>query len=231
MKNIYKSIIAIIFTIATMGSSSAQTYSIIPDDTINVTGIMEDLETLSIQQLNISNSIITLEWQKVSENVPLLWETNVCDNVICYSSLINGGVMNPVNPGDYGFLLVHITPHVNFGTATIRYAVWDVAFPLLKDTMTFMLTVNAPTGISKGKDEAAFAFYPNPANIFLKISNNTNASFNYKICDITGSKIEMGESVSQLLNINTNNYKNGIYYLDIISENEFNTNSKFVIIH
>lgn len=231
MRKINKFILAAsVFCIANT-ITYGQTYSIIANDTISMTGIMEDLATLTIQQQNISNNTITLEWQKVSESVPPVWETNVCDNVICYSSLVNGGVMNPVGPGDFGFLMMHVTPHVNFGTAIIRYAVWDAAFPLLKDTLTYILTVNAPTGINNVTDVVEYSLFPNPANEMLHLKSDASSSFKYQISDMAGRIIESGESYLQQLSINTSEYHNGIYYFDIIDGNGKRRNSKIVILH
>ncbi len=230
MKNICKIIVSIAVVFTAIDISSAQTYSIIPNDTINMTGIMEDLETLSIQQLNISNGPLTLAWQKVSENIPLDWETNVCDNVICYASLVNGGVMNPVSPGDYGFLLMHVTPHVNYGTATIRYAVWDVASPLIKDTLTYILTINAPTGINEDKITTQISLHPNPANESIHIYNNALLSLNYNIVDASGKLIEKGHSASELITINTVDYKGGVYYLSVNDVKGNLQKFKFVIL-
>lgn len=230
MKNIYKIILSVAVVFTAIDISSAQTYSIIPNDTINMTGIMEDMETLSIQQLNVSNGVLSLAWQKLSENIPLNWETNVCDNVICYASLINGGVMNPVSPGDYGFLLVHVTPHVNYGTATIRYAVWDVAFPLIKDTLTYILTVNALTGLIEDKSITQISLYPNPTNESISFYNKALLSLNYIISDATGKLIERGHSSSELITINTAEYKDGVYYLNVNGEKGNLQKFKFVIL-
>lgn len=230
MRKINKFIVTAAIFCLTIVATYGQTYSIVANDTISMTGIMEDMETLTIQQLNISNNTITLEWQKVSENVPPIWETNVCDNVICYPSLVNGGVMNPIGPGDFGFLMMHVTPHVNFGTATIRYAVWDAAFPLVKDTLTFILTVNAPTGISDVNESAAYDLFPNPANEMLNVKGNAS-SFNYQIADVAGRIIESGESFMQHLNINTSEYNNGIYHIDIIDGKGEKESFKFAILH
>ncbi|CAN5618435.1 hypothetical protein BH11BAC1_BH11BAC1_20120 [soil metagenome] len=125
------------------GNSIAQTYSISPNDTIQLTGALEDLQTLSISQINTSADTLNLMWRKVSESVPPNWDAYVCDNSICYTTLEDSGSMNPVLPSDYGFVLLHITPHVDYGTALIRYSVWDINNPGSIDTLTFRLTVNS----------------------------------------------------------------------------------------
>ncbi|MEO8087154.1 MAG: multicopper oxidase domain-containing protein [Bacteroidota bacterium] len=124
-------------------NSIAQTYTISPDDTIQLTGVFEDLQTLSISQINNSADTLNLMWRKISESVPSNWNATVCDNSICYTTLVDSGSMNPVLPFDYGFILLHITPHVSYGTAKIRYSVWDINNPGSIDTLTFILTVKA----------------------------------------------------------------------------------------
>src|SRR5688572_3464404 len=160
------------------GKLTAQSYSIFPDDTISTTGIMEDMATLTIQQINNSAGTLQLQWQKVSESVPTNWEANVCDNLLCYTSLVDSGMMNPVPPSNYGFLLMHITPHVSYGTAVIRYAVWDMISPLLKDTLTYILTVNSPTGIVT-IDSDDVEIYPTLANDFITVKSNHKEPLSY----------------------------------------------------
>ena len=138
--------------------SFAQSFTNSPNDTVIVNGIMEDLETLIINQVNSTTSTLYLEWQKVSESVPALWEASICDNRICNTSLVDSGTMNPISPADFGFLLLHITAHVNYGTAIIRYAVWDINSPMLKDTLTFLMNVT-PTGIATTNLETPHVWY------------------------------------------------------------------------
>ncbi len=169
---IFKYIILTLVTfLVTNVNTLAQSYSIIPNDTIQISGVLEDLETLSIQQQNNSNDTLFLEWKKVSESVPLFWDASICDNSFCYTSLIDSGYMNPVIPGDYGLMLLHITPHVNYGTAIIRYAVWDALTPNLKDTLTYILHV-VPTGFTSiSRDEIPLKIIKN--KIFINQNQNT----------------------------------------------------------
>lgn len=72
MKIIKKIVLSVAAILAATDISFTQSFSNTPNDTINMVGMMEDLETLSIEQLNISPNAITLKWKKVSESVPLL---------------------------------------------------------------------------------------------------------------------------------------------------------------
>lgn len=146
MSNLKILLLVVVAVIAATAISFAQSYTLSPNDTVVVNGVFEDLQTLSILQVNTTSDTLYLKWEKVSESVPPNWDVSICDNSICNTSLVDSGTMNPVYPGDYGLLLIHCTPHLNYGTATIRYAVWEVTNPSSKDTLTFIINAN-PTGI------------------------------------------------------------------------------------
>ena len=210
-------------------TSFSQTYSIVPNDTIQITGMLEDLETLSIEQLNTSQDTIVLQWQKVSESVPPAWDADVCDNVICYTALEDSGVMNPVIPGDYGFLLLHITSHVNYGTAIVRYAVWDTANAALKDTLTYILTVSPVSGIGQTEKEDAFSIFVDPAQETIHITSNLTKGFRFLITDISGKQIQDGVSKTDFVSISTQNMSNGVYSVSCF--NKVIATKKIVVNH
>jgi len=210
------------------GNCFAQNYSITPNDTIQMVGLMEDLETLSIQQVNTSQNTIILQWEKVSESVPPAWDADVCDNFICYTSLVDSGTMNAVVPGDYGFLLLHITPHVNFGTAIIRYAVWDTANPAMKDTLTYILTVNVPSGVQEAKAKNTCSIFPNPANEHVRIESKFLPGLRYVVADFNGKVIQDGITSSSSITISTTGLPNGIYSIEIA---DLNSAQKFIVKH
>jgi len=229
MKSVSKIVLSVaaIFFVAT-DNSFAQSYTITPNDTISLNGSFEDLETLSIQQLNNGNDTIQLQWEKVSESVPPLWEATVCDNSICYTSLVDSGTMNPILPTEYGLLLLHITPHVNYGTAIIRYTVWDIATPSLKDTLTYILTVNNPLGLSEPQPIPNFSIKPNPAKQKVIITSTLQKGFTYTLSDISGLRIKNGYSKDISISISTSGIPNGIYNISITQNN--NTSTKQLLV-
>lgn len=222
-------VVTVVFSATTF--SFAQSYSLVPNDTINIAGMLEDLETLTIQQQNITTDTIQLKWKKINESVPDLWEASVCDNAICYATLQDSGTMNPIYPADYGFVLLHITPHVNYGTAIIRYEVWDIKTPLLRDTLTYILTVNATAKIStfsQGED-IGVKIFPNPSKENFIITTILQNCFQYSITDATGKEIEKGISNSSIQNISTDKWKNGYYTISILNNNKIISNKKIII--
>ncbi len=228
MKVIQKIVLSVAAILVATDISFAQTFSLTPNDTINISGVLEDLQTLSIQQPNISSDTITLKWKKVSESVPALWDASVCDNSFCNTILVDSGMMNPVIPLDYGLLLLHITPHINYGTAVVRYAVWDIANPNLKDTLTYILTANATSGIAEAENKNAFSIYPNPAKENLNIVFADNKKHLFEICNARGDKIYSGDVVANY-SLPIANWSNGVYTVSIFAENKIINTKKIII--
>lgn len=227
IKNIILSVAAIL---AATDFSFSQSYSITPNDTFQTVGFMEDLETLTISQLNVSSDSIYLKWEKVSESVPADWESTVCDNRVCYTNLMDSGFMNPVIPTETGFLLLHITAHVNYGTAIIRYAVWDVATPSARDTVTFIMTVNAPSAISETDNKNSFTLFPNPASDLINIQFSDNEAHTISVLNSLGEKIHSVVS-SQYSILNTQYFSNGIYTISISGNNKSSFTKKIIVQH
>jgi hypothetical protein len=211
--------------------SYAQTFSNTPNDTVQIAAYMEDLETLTISQLNTSADTITLKWKRVSTSVPANWDASICDNMICNTSLVNSGAMNPVVPNDYGFLLLHVTAHVNYGTAIIRYSVWDENYPAVKDTLTFIMTVNPPLGVDETENKNAFSISPNPANDNINIVSNGQTGFTYFISDISGRVIRKENSETNTSFVPVNNLQNGIYNISVIDKDKAINTKKIVVQH
>lgn len=227
LKQIVVSVAA--FIVAT-GIAFGQTFTNTPNDTIQLSGMMEDLQTLSIQQINVSQDTIQFKWQKVSAFVPANWEAAVCDNSICYTSLVNNGSMIPVAPTDFGFILLHVTPHVNLGTAIIRYAVWDEANPALKDTLTFILTVDGTSSVQEETTNPQINIFPNPASDNITIANMVLGS-QYTIYDSNGKSVLSGNNSANTLSISCKGLANGTYTILITNKSTRSTTKKFIIRH
>lgn len=231
MKVIQKIFLSVALILSAAGFSFAQTYSIVPNDTISVYGVFEDLETLIIQQHNNSTSTINLKWEKVSESVPASWVATVCDNSVCYPSLVDSGMMNPVSPAGDGFLLLHVTPRLNYGTAIIRYSVWDDASPAVKDTLTFIIIADPTAGISDTENKFTFSIYPNPATDRINITSNLQQGFRYLISDALGKEVEKGFSSTNSFLVAMENFPDGIYRVTILSESNLGKSKPFIVQH
>ena len=197
-----------------------QTYSIQPNDTIQTSGMMNDFEQLSIQQKNISSNPIIIKWKKVSENVPKNWAASVCDNKICYTSLVDSGIMNPIAPNNTGFLLTDITPQINDGTAIIRYAIWDTAFPNNVNTLTYIHSVNK-SGIESEIHNNLFNLSPNPSSDQIILRTSFDIGSVFIIEDIVGRTILSGIISSNTMRISLSALNTGVYIFQIQSKQKF----------
>jgi hypothetical protein len=202
--------------------SFAQSYSTSPNDTFKVVGYMEDLQTLTISQLNLTNDTLYFQWEKVSETVPANWEASVCDNKVCYTTLMDTGSTNPVFGGDSGFLLLHVTAHVNYGTAVVRYAIWDIDNPALKDTLTFITTVSEPSDINEKENRNAFNIFPNPARNKVSIISPACETYSLTIFNSAGDKIYSADAAPNH-QLSTADWLSGIYFVQLKSNNQFIT--------
>ena len=230
MKFLIKSVLSVAVIIAAADNTFSQSYTLNPGDSVQFTGVFDHLQTLSVEQVSTSADTIHLAWRKVSESVPLNWEALVCDNVMCNASLVDSGNMNPVLPGDYGFLLLHITPHVNYGTAVVRYAVWDIANATLKDTLTYTLTLDSLSGIFEKATFNSVQLYPNPANGNLKIKTNLEKGFSYSVCDMTGNELLKGCALTNCISVDTQILRCGTYVV-IVEEKGISISNKTISIH
>ncbi len=208
----------------------AQTYSVTPDDTVQMSGYMEDLQTLTISQLNTTADTIFLKWQKVSATVPSNWEASICDTKVCYTTLVDSGLMNPTIPTESGFLLLHITAHVNYGTAIIRYAVWDIANPSLKDTVTFIMTVAEPSAIVDLPGADVFTCFPNPANNQLTVLGATTKEYGLALYNSIGQKV-YSSSLVAVEEMALDNLPSGLYNISISENSKSVATRKIIIQH
>ncbi len=226
MNRLIKNIFLAMLVIAQVYTCSSQTYINTPGDTLSLSGMMEDLHEPMIRQENISTDTIQLQWKKVSASVPANWDVATCDNYLCYTSLEDSGAMNPVSPGAFGFLIMKITPHVNYGTAVIRYAVWDAASPSVKDTLTFILAVNDPQAINEIQNQSSFSIFPNPASDFINIRSKNN--FKFYITDISGKEILNTVKETNHISVSTSELSAGVYLVKAISNN-FSATQKLIL--
>jgi hypothetical protein len=129
------------------------------------------------------------------------------------------GMMNPILPNDYGLLLLHITAHVNHGTATVRYAVWDIANPAIKDTLTYILNIPVASSIAEAEIKSALSIFPNPANNVINFSNDTNAVVSLvEMTDMNGRVIKSAKINATEGEISVSDLSSGVYMMRITTD-------------
>lgn len=225
IKTIQKAIVfCAVIALCTAQNIFAQSYTNRPNDTISVVGVMEDLHTLSIEQVNISGDTLHLKWKKIFAIVPLSWEASVCDNSFCHTSLVDSGSMIPVYPSEYGLLLLHVTPHVNYGKLVVQYAVWDSMQPTMVDTLTYMLRIDAPSEVKNHEEVNRFTIQPTLVSDELYIEGAALATMDYSLQNSEGKVLLHSVAEGNALRLNLGNFPNGLYILSLYREKIYSKN-------
>ena len=84
------------------------------------------------------------------------------------------------------------------------------------------------TGVSEIEDKVPYKLYPNPANDFIMIESTK--SFTIKLFNINGILLNSTHVKHNLYKLDVSSYNNGIYLIQIISNNEYYSH-KLIINH
>ena len=147
---------AIFFAVINVGI--AQSYYNSPSDSLTATTALGHTVALNITQRHPTADTIYFKWKKLSVSMPVGWDAYLCDNGHCFTTLMDSGMMIPIVPGDNGLMLLHCTPHLNLGTAIIRYTIYATNTPLHIDTLTWIVNANT-TGIESYTEEDINVWY------------------------------------------------------------------------
>lgn len=103
--------------------------------------------------------------------------------------------------------------------------------PLFEPVWEYMLGINSSaTSIQPNASlDNGLVIYPNPAATKITVKVNVDSSYNLKVYNVLGSlKIEMSHLKQELITINLQEYKSGIYFVKIISEKGDVLNQQFI---
>lgn len=97
----------------------------------------------------------------------------------------------------------------------------------------YKLPLSQITSVSEQQNNFGFTVFPNPANESLVISHlSVNENYEIKIMDVMGKQILKVESSAEKTEVNVTNFESGIYFIEIISdENKIRWVEKVVINH
>jgi len=128
----------------------------------------------SIYMKNIGTGSLKIAYEKVSADYPAGWDVSFCDNRNCFFSFRDRDTFTAMAPGEKASMKITVFPKGNADTAIVKYAVWDVNNPSVKDTLTFNIMVRWSAGnyLSCMPQQAIF---PVPANRYLQVYTSTVA--------------------------------------------------------
>ncbi|NPA69022.1 MAG: T9SS type A sorting domain-containing protein [Chlorobi bacterium] len=103
----------------------------------------------------------------------------------------------------------------NTGTYGIKITATDNAGA--SASSDFLLSVLETSSVSEINND--FGIYPNPTNGILFIKSKENIVFDYTVTDLTGKIMIHKKAVSNTEQVNLSEFSNGIYFVNIISDN------------
>ena len=129
---------------------------------------------------------------------------------------------------------VDLANETNTDVAVSNGNVWVVWQDDNSNTVKYRTGTFTPVVISSVNEvaETNFSIYPNPANDFLNITSTNNEKFSLSIFNALGEKVYSAVSPLSFgegsgVRLSTSNFPNGIYFLQLKSENKFFT-QKFI---
>ncbi len=222
---------AVAILLASANNLFGQAYSIEPNDTIVANASINKLSHFSITQQSLITGKLVFSWEQIYLSVPIGWMANLCDNGHCYIDFPANGRMDTVYNSDYGLLSVAIDPGIIKGSAVIRYVVWEHNTPLQKDTLTWIINANGPTGTSDIINNQSFLVYPNPAEKIIQIVAPGKDGCAFNINDLDGKEMLCGELTEGTNSILTEHLPTGTYILSISLKCKVTKIQKLLIQH
>ena len=163
---------------------------------------------------NIKGQEVILKYAKVSSDFPSGWDVTLCDNFNCFTQLVDAGSFYPMKDMEYGEMKVTIDAKGMADTAYIKYALWDIDNPSLRDTIEYTIYVNFGASANTLANSEV-SLYPNPAKDVVNILASK------------GSKASLYSSNGQLLlsktiankaeQLDVSGLKTGLYLLTMLN--------------
>lgn len=170
--NTFKRSMILIAVIATaINTCFGQSYFHSPNDTIVGTAVFDDVSVFNITQVHPTADTISFKWRKESVVMPATWEGSICDNGNCYTTLRDSGMMAAIVAGDNGLMSLHLNPHFETGTGTIRYTIFATNTPAQVDTLTWIITAVAPNAIAESLNAEPIISYNNRQIVLKNIDD------------------------------------------------------------
>lgn len=128
----------------------------------------------------------------------------------------------------------HVYPKLDHGNSKFRYVFFDQANPSDSTWVDVIYEVTNENMISvkETKLETSLKLFPNPATTELNVRLNSNeTNKRIEVIDLLGKKVfsKNIQNSSASFRINTTNYKPGIYFVSVTSNNKAIKTEKIVI--
>ena len=202
-------------------SIQAQSYSLIPGN--SVTGAVEvnGYLLLDISMLNTSSSDIFLEYELLSNTCSTNWDIVVCDYPNCYPTIPISGAMGAVARSNEGFLKLTINPLGDPGLGQLVYKVWEASSPMDIDTVTF--NIDVLTKVDDKINANAVSVYPNPATdlIHIDLGQHVRPAAEFRLFSADGKMIiESPMPTNGKLDVSVESLPKGFYMIQVADRSD-----------
>lgn len=230
-----KRILLITLVLFSFALAEAQSFTALPNDTIESTNDVNDWMSDYIYIGNTSGSALNLSFQTIVNTMdPLGWNVLLCTSSGCYSYVPSSGLLGTVLSGDSA----HFNLHCGFmgiaGDGEISVRVYETGNPTNADTITFIYHAVSTAGIFDHSENNVSALSQNFPNPFL-----TSTTINYNleeeggniiITDVNGKNIcnYILENKSGKLVVDLK-LKPGIYFYSLYNKNNIISKNKMIV--
>jgi len=207
------------------------------DENITVNKTTSEEAKVEFLLNNTSTDKKDIFWKLEKPDFNHSWESQVCDDIICYGNNIDKSSVNKPNKfgaGDTLLWSVHVFTHDVPDTGLVIMKIYDDKnFTNLLDSLPITLNIAKPSATIEILANDNIDIYPNPASeqINVKFSLIKTMNADIYITDNTGRVVKNVFSGKRIINysdkIDISNFENGIYFLNI--KTEYGTKSKKIL--
>jgi hypothetical protein len=192
--------------------------------------------TIDISNNNIYD--IDLEWELVSNSLNNNWAIQFCECTSCYTNDFSpieqssgGGQVCPTMTSGGPKASWYLT--VDPGSEPQTYAEWKVVVKNLTDNIsdTLIFAAEPANNVNSALISNEISIYPNPATdlINIQIDNSKYKKLEYSIYNIVGKAIKSGRLMPDNSEIQINELRSGVYFLNLRDEGVDLLNEKIIV--
>jgi len=205
-------------------------HNLIVDGEDNIPPVNNEIPFVALDFIEVNPSIETAACPESAGGGDVIFNGTTNFNIPVFVYLTGGCYGNPENEV---FNTLYIYEYWASNTSG------DFSYTITEDGSSITLIITNQLGntaiygnellSSENFNENSFAIYPNPATTILNIENNDVIITNISIYDISGRLVYSNKSItSEVSNINIQNLNEGIYFINIMDEQDRILTKRFI---